>query len=590
MTHKLRLMPLLLLLACAASGATRLVPSQYATIQLAANAAAAGDTVLVSLGTFDERVTVPSSGSEAGGYINFVGSPNTTGTGVVMRGFTITDKHHIRIVGFEITHANSANRAAVYMQGTVSNVMILDNYIHDTEQEGIFAQNNGTVSQITIRGNVFYYIAHPGSLAAGNTAIANAFVTPFKWLVEYNRCRRTVDFANVYGTNHVFRHNDNGDFRDAYWSAVGHPDFFQAGSDGVQAGSRHHVYERNFDGDRPTDQCHFALFQDSPGAAGDTNMLVRGNVVYDIGNGGVGMISTDKLQMYANTWHEMCKSNSGSIVLNAYRTTAQSGGSVGGLLINTIISEMRTPSPAASANIAIFVETNGNVFTVSNNLGYSSGADPSFASTSDPLYVDKANHDFRLQAGSPARGLGTNVTWITNANGSGTSFGVPDSHRLYDGWGMVEGDVIVTGGTTTRIVSVDLANNVVTVASSVTWTNNQPVYWGRFGDQKDVGGYPYGAEFLTGGSYSRNGNAYTITPSGHARFAWVYVDGVPKTKVYDPIGGPWTVNEAGNVTAVKLYAEWAQEYPVRAAVEQGGGEPVSGTPLKKRGSMKLRAR
>src|SRR5206468_4304437 len=98
--------------------------------------------------------------------------------------------------------------------------------------------------------------------------------------------------------------------------------------------------------------------------------------------------------------------------------------------------------------------------------------DPSFVVTSDPLFVNPASgtRNFHIQAGSPLRGAGTNLVWITSAAGSGTTFAVNDSQRLCDGFGTAEGDVVVIGSTTTRIVANNWSANTITVATSITWT------------------------------------------------------------------------------------------------------------------------
>ncbi len=62
---------LLLLLPSSAESVLRLVPAQYATIQLGINAAQSDDTVLVSPGTYSESVTLPHRGitlRSSGGY------------------------------------------------------------------------------------------------------------------------------------------------------------------------------------------------------------------------------------------------------------------------------------------------------------------------------------------------------------------------------------------------------------------------------------------------------------------------------------------------------------------------------------------
>src|SRR5437870_4268128 len=74
--------------------------SPWKTIQKAANSVGPGATVIVSAGTYDERVQIRRSGSS--------GSPiiyRAKGT-VVMRGFTI-NADYVQISGFEITNSRS---------------------------------------------------------------------------------------------------------------------------------------------------------------------------------------------------------------------------------------------------------------------------------------------------------------------------------------------------------------------------------------------------------------------------------------------------------------------------------------------------
>jgi len=60
-------------LAVSASAATRNVPSQYATIQAAVDAAVSGDTISIANGTYNEQVTVSNSHT----HLTFVGASQT---------------------------------------------------------------------------------------------------------------------------------------------------------------------------------------------------------------------------------------------------------------------------------------------------------------------------------------------------------------------------------------------------------------------------------------------------------------------------------------------------------------------------------
>ena len=537
--------------------------SPWRSIQYAASRVIAGDTVRVSNGTYDERVTMQTSG-RPGDFINFIG--NATGTGVVMYGFLLEDKSNIRIIGFEIRHVNTEHRSGVFMAGVCSNIQILDNFIHDTSGEAIHGSRGSTTSYITIRGNTIYYIAHPGSLQTAEAAISNMYLSSHHWLVEYNHIQRSMDFVDIYGPNNIVRNNWLHDFNPGWWSDYGHSDMFQPGSDGYDVGTKHHVYERNFCGDNIDEDSHFGIWQDTVNA-GDTNILIRGNVGYNIGGGGIGVIGTDKVSTYNNTFHELCAAIIGGVFV-WYREPTY-----GGMVANTIISDDRLGTDA------IYVDS-GHQVKVTHNLGYLAGTDASYVSTSNPLFIDPVRRNFRLQAGSPAINAGTNIVWVTSASGSGTTFNINDGQLFIDGWDMVEGDVITVGGTTTRITRI--IGNAVTVANSVTWTSGTPVYWGIA--NKDLGAFPYGSRDLTGATLTQNGTTYTVTPTGDARGVWFYVDGIPT--VWDTTV-PFTATIPNGVVTAKAYALYAQEKPVVIANSGPGGEipPAPPTNLRVRPSI-----
>lgn len=549
-----------LLCAALVNAAILTVPSvAHSTIQSAANAAVAGDVVYVTNtgSVYNERVNLPNSGTAAN-PIAFVG------VGLpVMRGFDISAKHYNRIIGFEITHVDTAVRGGIMFVGTCSNIWIIDNYIHDVDKEGMHLRN---AAYAVVRGNTFYYIAHPGSIQIPDLAIA-ADSGAHHCLIEYNVFQRASDFLDIYGQFHIERNNHLHDALISYWTDIGtHQDFFQPGSDGQQTFTRHRVNEANFMGNNPGIDSHGIILQDNSGF-GDTNYLIRGDVFYGIGGGGAGGFGVEFVQHYNNTFFANLTDAAPPIgnLINWYRDNPD--GSMGGLLINTLVAHV------GAGHDDIYQDVDNEIW-MGNNWGFAANSEASYAGTSNPLFVDTNSLDFRLQSGSPVRGAGLHITAISSANGSGTSFVVTNTHRLKDGWGIVEGDVIsFADSSTARIVAVDYETHTITVANSITWTQNQLVFWGALGYQKDIGAYPYGATFLTAATYSVNGGTATISTTGDARKCWQYRGGIPIAEDYD---APFTFTHTAGDT-YKAYALYAQQNPVVNATQDGApGQPGIG--------------
>src|SRR5579864_613813 len=119
----------------------------WRTIQHAANTVKAGDTVQVRAGTYNEIVTMKTSGNSTAGYITFQNYPGEApivdGTGLVAGGqtglFSLEGTFsYIIIQGFEIRNFSSSTRGKVPVgidfEGAGGNIEILNNHVHNIAQ------------------------------------------------------------------------------------------------------------------------------------------------------------------------------------------------------------------------------------------------------------------------------------------------------------------------------------------------------------------------------------------------------------------------------------------------------------------------
>jgi hypothetical protein len=119
----------------------------WRTIQKAANTVQAGDTVQVRAGTYNEIVTMKTSGNATSGYITFQNYPGEApildGTGLAAGGqtglFSLEGTfNYIIIQGFEIRNFSSSTKGKVPVgidfEGAGTNIEILSNHIHNIAQ------------------------------------------------------------------------------------------------------------------------------------------------------------------------------------------------------------------------------------------------------------------------------------------------------------------------------------------------------------------------------------------------------------------------------------------------------------------------
>jgi parallel beta-helix repeat protein len=155
----------------------------FCTISAGATAATAGQTVLVSSGTYNENVTPANSGT-AGAPITFQAAPGATVTVTgALHGFTISSRNWITISGFTVTGTSSNG---IYLWKS-DNITVTGNTVTNSGQPvqganayGVYvgSTNNSMISSNTVDNNsnpgIYLTQGSTGNTVQGNEASGNA--------------------------------------------------------------------------------------------------------------------------------------------------------------------------------------------------------------------------------------------------------------------------------------------------------------------------------------------------------------------------------------------------------------------------------
>ncbi|MDX9978755.1 MAG: right-handed parallel beta-helix repeat-containing protein [Lentisphaeria bacterium] len=134
---------------------------------------------------------------------------------------------------------------------------------------------------------------------------------------------------------------------------------------------------------------------------------------------------------------------------------------------------------------------NENLTAEQANLHQSGWFAENFAAP--PGFADPERDIFELAPDSPAGDRGLPLT-RTRAAGQGTLLPVVDARWFYDGFGIPgeQGDEIVVGGTTVRVLRADLETNTLEVDREIAWEAFAPVFPPHTGTAPDLGAYERG--------------------------------------------------------------------------------------------------
>jgi len=494
---------ILLLLGLPAEAANYTVKAggggNFATIQACANAAVAGDTCTVYAGTYSETVTVPTSGT-AGSPITFQVNP---GDAVSVRGFSISNKNYITIggsttgTGFEITGAPNT----LILLSATSHITIQNNNIHHGGTTQCIRNDvsiSGASHYVTVKDNTISWCGQPP--ASPTTGI---YVNGDHWLVDGNSISHSSDYISVYGSYNVIRNITFGPVAVSDFPGTGNP----LHVDGVETSCSgdlpviHLVIEGSTMTDNTVPNGHFTLLHD-PGCGGFNGAIVRFNAILNVGS---AFVNADSPVPHSKEYNN---SVSGIVSRTASASDFRAG-QTDGASINSIFYN------AVSTSNAVVNQLDGGsspTFVMKNDLAYNTSA-TTWASpmstcsgcirNSDPKFISPSSN-LHLQASSPARGAGTNLTTVASGDtGSGTAVILNDAGFFQDGYGItgVQADWIRVGASTTvQIASINYTTNTLTLVNAITRAAGDPVYLYKksdgavvlFGSVPDIGAYQFG--------------------------------------------------------------------------------------------------
>jgi len=510
----------------------------YRTFSAAANAAQAGDTVLIRSGTYNQRLSPNHSGSP-GQFISF---KNYNDELVAIAGPTLypainlTGKSYIAVDGLTVDNVR------VYVDASGAENTIIKNCIFvNYAQSGSFgmiryfngAKNNkfinNTVSGIVpfsdyndlliiknathnlIQGNSFDTGTHTilAVRCGSYNIIRNNYFTSDKnkAMEIYDCCEAALD--NSIPTKH--------NLVEGNIFAKTTPDGDSSPEAGIQFAGQHCILRKNIFYNN-LGGINFALYSGTncamPGnfeAYRNFENKAYNNVFYSNHHGGIltGAATAAEAKFYNN----IIKNN--VFLANDFQMEAGNDWKPSwwinylngkpiqfkpGRLDGFVFENNDVVAPLGMENWVIVAGGSSplvNLPTGSGNLqwwetNYPAAYQSNFSVL--PLFVDETVHNFTLQAGSPLIDKGAFLTKASNS-GSGTIMQVDDAGFFYDGYG-IEGEIadeIQLEGQEekARILNIDYATNTMTLNRELDWVAGQGVSLAYSGAAPDIGAYEY---------------------------------------------------------------------------------------------------
>lgn len=508
------------------------ITEPWQTIQYAVDNVSAGDTILVRGGTYNERVLIGVSGT-VGNYItlrNFTGETpildgTSLGSGVMIAAH---EKSYYKVIGFEIQNHKGSG---ISWYDDCSHVEIRDNNIHDQEHEsgnghaimvaalrisdwGTPDYPNHLITDVIVDGNTIGPNVDTGTPGIFDEALSIVFAVK-----RFQVTNNVLDDVSHIGIDVIGK---------TAWNSGGggpalapsFPQYGRIANNTIKnSGFRSSITNSMFHADGCKDVVYEDnLIYDCDGHGIDCNaedddfnnerVIYRRNKVLRTFPAGMFLGSAGTAANNIRWAHN-------SVFLNI-ATEAQWGMAGGGgsdiKVKNNIVQSLTTPNFILNQFSAPItgLTLDYNLYHDENSLfkyqgvtywenkditgsafeNYQNGeTEDANSLTGDPLYVDAANNDLTPDTGSPAINAGNPLTTANGAGSSSDMLTVHDSRWFHDGMAIegLAGDTIRVGANTVVITDVDYDTEIITMDSSISWSDGDSVTYPYNGAAPDMG-------------------------------------------------------------------------------------------------------
>ncbi|MBL3599524.1 MAG: right-handed parallel beta-helix repeat-containing protein [gamma proteobacterium endosymbiont of Lamellibrachia anaximandri] len=484
--------------ACGAGSETA-----FRNLSGAAAAAAAGETVLIREGDYNEAL-IPQNSGTPGNYITYRNyeSEQATITGtdlspaidisnrdyLILQGLRVHDVYrwmyalnaHYNILQYNsflrASHGSTSAKTGLFFQESTHN-KILNNTIEDSTQDNLALIKS---DYNLVEGNTFVRASHTlWVIKCGNFNVIrnNYFYNEIQKIGEIYDCDN-VGFDHEFIIHDATKYNlvEGNTFAktNAYYSTSGGNGIQYAGQNGI---IRQNVFYANNSG--------LGMQNYSPEARFNTHNRVYNNVFHKNLCGGITTMDSSvggfEDNLFANN------------ILNKNTDCERPDAPYQHVYRNDMSGYQFDSNNFFSGNVGDNVI--GHWGSSGISLVDAQNTQPAFYVNNleqDPQFVDEVNRDFTLESTSPMIDAGRFLT-TTVGSGSGTTLVVDDAGYFYDGFGIdgEAGDEIQLQGSseTAIIVGINYASHTITLDRTLTWNAGQGVALKYNGAAPDMGAF-----------------------------------------------------------------------------------------------------